>query len=749
MPQNFIQICEIFDVWGIDFMDRSLVLKVEVTNRGLKRIFERTVGENRTSWSDKLEDALWTFRTAFKTSIGCTPYRLVYGKACHLPLELELKAYWALKHANFDLKTVGDHRKLQLNELNKLRDQAYENSLIYKERTKKLHDDKIKNRIFNVGDQVLLFNSRLKIFSDLKMGVLYLDPYGSRCDDISNEKVILMANISNYGPDAISEGIKKNGRISQAPSRNMKKKVEDQPRKVNKKNRVVKPIRNVDVKQSQLNANSELICATYNGTEFVNQTLREFYENVGISHHTSVALPPQQNDVVKRQNQTFVEATRIILIFSKAPLFLWAEAINTACYTQNRLVIRLRYSKTSYELMQDKKLDLSFFHVFGALCYPTNDNDDLSKLDAKANIAMASEQLGLEPELHSMTPATSNLGLILNIGSQQPFIPPKRHDWDHLFQPMSDEYFTPPSILVSPVRVAAAPRAVDLGDSPVSMSIDQDTPSIKPKNFKQAITKPSWIDSIQEEIHKFKRLQVWELVSCPYKVFLIKLKWIYKVKMDEFGGVLKNKAGLVSQRFMQEEGIDFEKSFSLVARIKVIHIFIANADHKNMTIFQMDVKTAFLNGELKEEVYVSQPKGFVDQDNPSHVYKLKKALYGVKQAPRACDTVDTPMVEKSKLDKDLQGKPVDATLYRGMIGSLMYLTSSRPDLIYAVCLCSQYQAKPTEKNLNIVKRIFQYLKGTINMGLWYSKDIDMSLTAYADADHARCQDTRRYTSGSA
>nr|GEZ82306.1 reverse transcriptase domain-containing protein [Tanacetum cinerariifolium] len=140
--------------------------QVEVTNRGLKRILERTVGENRASWSDKLEDALWAFRTAFKTSVGCTPYRLVYGKACHLPLELEHKAYWALKHANFNLKTAGDHRKLQLNELNELRDQAYENSLIYKERTKKLHNDKIKTCIFNVSDQVLLFNSRLKIFSD-------------------------------------------------------------------------------------------------------------------------------------------------------------------------------------------------------------------------------------------------------------------------------------------------------------------------------------------------------------------------------------------------------------------------------------------------------------------------------------------------------------------------------------------------------------------------------------------------------
>nr|GFA51976.1 reverse transcriptase domain-containing protein [Tanacetum cinerariifolium] len=159
MPQNSIQIYEIFDVWGIDFM------QVDVSNRGLKRILERTIGENRTSWSDKLDDALWAFRTAYKTPIGCTPYKLVYGKACHLLIELEHKAYWALKQANFDLKTAGDHRKVQINELNELRDQAYENSLIYKEKSKRLHDSKILNRVFNIGDRVLLFNSWLKILS--------------------------------------------------------------------------------------------------------------------------------------------------------------------------------------------------------------------------------------------------------------------------------------------------------------------------------------------------------------------------------------------------------------------------------------------------------------------------------------------------------------------------------------------------------------------------------------------------------
>ncbi|GJT20152.1 reverse transcriptase domain-containing protein [Tanacetum coccineum] len=139
--------------------------QVKVSNHGFKRILERTIGENHASWSDKLDDALWAFRTAYKTPIRCTPYKLVYGKACHLPIKLEHKASWALKHANFDLVTAGDRRKVQLNELNELHDHAYENSLIYKEKTKRIHDSKIKNHVFNVGDRVLLFNSRLKIFS--------------------------------------------------------------------------------------------------------------------------------------------------------------------------------------------------------------------------------------------------------------------------------------------------------------------------------------------------------------------------------------------------------------------------------------------------------------------------------------------------------------------------------------------------------------------------------------------------------
>ncbi|GJU95221.1 retrovirus-related pol polyprotein from transposon TNT 1-94 [Tanacetum coccineum] len=191
--------------------------------------------------------------------------------------------------------------------------------------------------------------------------------------------------------------------------------------------------------------------------------------------------------------------------------------------------------------------------------------------------------------------------------------------------------------------------------------------------------------------------------------------------------VIRNKTRLVVRGYRQEEGIDFEESFAPVARIEAIRIFLAYAAHKSFTVFQMDVKTAFLHGTLKEDVCVCQPEGFIYADHPSHVYKLKNALYGLKQAPRACHAIK----------------------YRSMIGALMYLTSSRPDIVHATCLCARYQAKPTEKHLKEVKRIFRYLRGTVNMGLWYTKDSGFELTGFSDADYAGCKDTFKSTSGGA
>ncbi|GJV67090.1 retrovirus-related pol polyprotein from transposon TNT 1-94 [Tanacetum coccineum] len=203
---------------------------------------------------------------------------------------------------------------------------------------------------------------------------------------------------------------------------------------------------------------------------------------------------------------------------------------------------------------------------------------------------------------------------------------------------------------------------------------------VEPKNFKMAVIEDCWFQAMQDEIHEFDRLEVWELVPRPIYVMVIALKWIYKVKLDEYGDVLKNKARLVAKGYRQEEGIDFEESFAPVARIEAIRIFIANAATKNMIIYQMDVKTAFLNGDLQEEVFVSQPEGFEDQDNPTHVYRLKKALYGLKQAPRAW--YDT--LSKFLLANNFFKGAVDPTLFTRKSGKHILLVQIYvDDIIFA------------------------------------------------------------------
>nr|GEU60846.1 hypothetical protein [Tanacetum cinerariifolium] len=292
----------------------------------------------------------------------------------------------------------------------------------------------------------------------------------------------------------------------------------------------------------------------------------------------------------------------------------------------------------------------------------------------------------------------------------------------------------------------------------------------KPKNIKEAMADFAWVEAMLEELHQFDRLQVWELVDKPFGKMVIRLKWLWKNKKDEDQTVIRNKARLVAKGYAQEEDIDFEESFAL-----------------------MDVKTAFLNGLLKEEVYVTQPDGFVDPNHLENVYRLRKALYGLKQAPRGWydelskfltskgftkglqihqsphgifinhakytleilhkhgmdkgQSIGTPMATKPKLDADLSGNPIDQTDYHSKIRSLMYQTSSRPDKVQAVCFYARYQSRPTEKHLKEVKRIFRYLRGTVNMGLWYQKASSFELTAFSYADHAGCIDSHKSTSG--
>ncbi|GJX17327.1 copia protein [Tanacetum coccineum] len=388
--------------------------------------------------------------------------------------------------------------------------------------------------------------------------------------------------------------------------------------------------------------------------------------------------------------------------------------------------------------MRVQSINEKKYIFFGALCYPTNDIEDLGKLKAIANIGVVAgptiednpfAQAADNPFVNVFAPEPSyeesSSGDVSSAETHQ-VIQPHNHliKWtkDHPI----DNVIGNPSRPVSTRKQLATDALWCFYHSILS--------KVKPKNFKIAI------------------------IPRPDCVMIITLKWIYKVKLDKYGDVLKNKAQLVAKGYRQEEGIDFEESFA-----------------------PMDVKTAFLNGELKEEVYVSQPEGFVDPDHATHVYCLNKALYDLKQAPwawydtlsrfllenkfskgvvdptlftrkygmQSYDPVDTPMVDRSKLDEDPLGIPVDQTRFRSMVGSLMYLTATRPDLVFVVCMCARYQASPMKKHLEATKRVFWYLRGTINWGLWYPKDIAMTLTAYADADHAGCQDTRRSTSGSA
>nr|GEU58151.1 retrovirus-related Pol polyprotein from transposon TNT 1-94 [Tanacetum cinerariifolium] len=306
-----------------------------------------------------------------------------------------------------------------------------------------------------------------------------------------------------------------------------------------------------------------------------------------------------KNDVVERRNRTLVEPARTMMIFSKSSMFLWAEVVATACCTQNRSLIHTRHIKTLYEL------------VHGVAAGPTFKDNPFSQAEDDPFVNVFAP----EPSFKA-----SSSGDVSSAESNQVIQPHdhlKKWSKDH---PM-DNVISNPSHPVSTRKQLATNALWCFYNYVLS--------KLKPKNFKTVMAEACWFEAMQEEIHKFDRLQVWELVPESDRVMIITFKWIYKIKLDEYGDVLKNKARLVAKGYRQEKCIYFVESFAPVARIEAIRIFIANAANKNMIIYQMDVKTAFLNGELKEEVYVNQPEGFVNPDHPTYIYRLKKALYGV------------------------------------------------------------------------------------------------------------------------
>nr|GEV95647.1 retrovirus-related Pol polyprotein from transposon TNT 1-94 [Tanacetum cinerariifolium] len=367
---------------------------------------------------------------------------------------------------------------------------------------------------------------------------------------------------------------------------------------------------------------------TDKGTKFLNKTLNAFFKEDGIEHQTSTARTPEQNGVVEKQKRTLVEAARMILSALKIPLFFWAEAIATACYTQNRSIIIPTRDKIAYHIINDRKPSIKHLHIF---------SKGYRVYNKRTRLIVESIHIRFDEfkEVSETSVANDTLGVV-----------PQRQ------------------------------KAPDYENSDP-----------------EAMADSAWIKAMQEELHQFDRLQVWELVDKPFGKSVIRLKWLWKNKKDEDQTVIRNKARLVAKGSAQEEGIDFEESFALVARLEAVRIFVTYAAHKSFPIYQMDVKTAFLNGPLKEEAKYTL--------EILHNHGMEKG-----------QSIGTPMATKPKLDADLSGNPVEQTDYHSKIGSLMYLTSSRPDIVQA------------------------YLKGS-----------SFGLTAFSNADHAGCIDIRKSTFG--
>ncbi|GJW72514.1 retrovirus-related pol polyprotein from transposon TNT 1-94 [Tanacetum coccineum] len=396
---------------------------------------------------------------------------------------------------------------------------------------------------------------------------------------------------------------------------------------------------------------------TYNGTEFDNQILCGYYKDVRISHETLVAhmlpqrrligsttdVPEGLSELTTMASEQFGLGPEPQFVSSPVPAVVAPEPADPtdtpsstsidqdATYPSVSQTPQESQSPVIPSGVEEQFHDIKVAHL--------DNNPFFSVLIPKLNSKESSSRDVIPTNVHSVNH--------LNISKKWT----KEHSLDNV---------------------------IDNPSQPVSTRHQLQT---------EAMKESYWIEAMQEEFNEFEQLEVGELVPRPDRVMIITLKWIFKVKLEGLGGVLKNKDRLVAKGYRQEERINFEEYFAPVARLEAIRIFIAYAAQKNMIVYQMDVKIVFLNGILHEEVYASQPDGFTDQDKPNHVYKLKKALYRLKQTPGLVLYeilwLDTPIVEKSKLDANPQGKEVDPTRYRGIMGSLMYLTSSRPDLVFS------------------------------------------------------------------
>ncbi|GJS11629.1 retrovirus-related pol polyprotein from transposon TNT 1-94 [Tanacetum coccineum] len=398
---------------------------------------------------------------------------------------------------------------------------------------------------------------------------------------------------------------------------------------------------------------------TDKGTEFLNKTLHAYFAKEGIRHETSTARTPEQNGVVERQNRTLVEAARTMLSAAKVPLFFWAEAIATACFTQNRSLVIPRHEKTPYHIINARKPSVKFFHIFGSLCYIVRDGENLDKMKEKGDACIFVGYSTQSKAYRVFNKRTRMIVETIHVNfdelpqmasdhvSSDPDPPPLNIHSTHQTLTQVPTVTAPENIIQAETNIENAQfdkdEFINIFSTPVqeqgetssrhvvrsNMHTFYQTPSLRttvemcmfaltvsqtePKNIKEAMADSAWIESMQEELHQFDRLDVWELVDRPLCKNVINLKWLWKNKRDEENTIIHNKSRLVAKGYAQKEGIDFEESFAPITRLEAVRLFIAYVAHKSFTVYQMDVKTAFLYGPLKEE----------------------KALYGLKQAPRA------------------------------------------------------------------------------------------------------------------
>nr|GEV47003.1 hypothetical protein [Tanacetum cinerariifolium] len=545
-----------------------------------------------------------------------------------------------------------------------------------------------------------------------------------------------------------------------------------------------------------------IIIRTDNDTEFKNQVLKEFFDSVGISHQVSSVRTPQQNGVVECRNQIVynrrtkktMETMNVsfdelsAMAFEQRSSKPWLQSMTSGQISSG---LELTYAPSTITTQQptEGELDLLFESMYDD--YIGGQSSATVKTILAAQAPQVRQLSTTSTSIADTTPTPTNSS---SHATNFPIASQDVNELNSQQQHVSQQGNQPH--LQSETVVENFPNAMFDGNTFVNPFANPST-SVAESSSSQNVNPSNMHTFYQPYPHEFQWIKdhpLEQVIREPSRPVLTR----NQLRSDGDMCMYALTSRLVVRGYRQEEGIDFKESFAPVARMEAIRIFLEYATRKSFSVFQMDVKTAFLHGSLKEDVYVCQPEGFIDADHPSHVYKLKKALYGLKQAPRAwyaklltfllknhffkgtidptlfirrfhddilvskyvleilkkygmesCDPVGTPMEIKDKLDLDQNGTPIDATKYRSMIGALMYLMSSRLNIVHATCLCARYQAKTTEKHLKEVKRIFRYLRGTINTRLWYSKDFGFELTRFLDADYAGCKDTFKSTSSGA